>query len=91
MSHGLPQAKRIQHAFGDAVTVLGLHTVFEHHEAMTPTSLEAFLHEYCITFSVGVDAHAPGVALPVGVEPAGDRQLRSSRGVGRAWFGVGTT
>ena len=65
VSHGLPQAKRIQHAFGDDVTVLGLHCVFEHHEAMTPVSLEAFLHEYRITFPVGVDAHEPGVALPV--------------------------
>ena len=65
VSHGLPQAKRIQHAFGDDVAVLGLHCVFEHHEAMTPVSLEAFLHEYRITFPVGVDAHDPGVALPI--------------------------
>ena len=65
VSHGLPQAKRIQQAFGDDVIVLGLHCVFEHHEAMTPVSLEAFLHEYRITFPVGVDAHYPGSALPI--------------------------
>ena len=65
VSHGLPQAKRIQQNFGDDVTLLGLHTVFEHHDAMTPVSLEAFLHEYQITFPVGVDAHAPGESLPV--------------------------
>ena len=65
VSHGLPQAKRIQHAFGDDVTVLGLHCVFEHHEAMTPVSLEAFLHEYRITFPVAVDAHEPGGVLPI--------------------------
>ena len=65
VSHGIPQAKRIQHAFGDDVTVLGLHYVFEHHDAMTPVSLEAFLHEYRITFPVGIDAHDPGVALPI--------------------------
>ena len=64
VSHGLPQAKRIQQAFHDDVTLLGLHCVFEHHEAMTPVSLEAFLHEYRITFPVGVDAHVPGVTLP---------------------------
>ena len=57
VSHGLPQAKRIQQNFGDDITLLGLHTVFEHHDAMTPVSLEAFLHEYQITFPVGVDAH----------------------------------
>ena len=28
------------------VEVIGLHTVFEHHAAMRPTSLEAFLYEY---------------------------------------------
>ena len=65
VSHGLPQAMRIQQVFGDDVTVLGLHCVFEHHEAMTPVSLEAFLYEYRISFPVGVDAHDPGAALPV--------------------------
>ncbi len=64
VSHGLPQAKSIQQAFsGDEVTVIGLHTVFEHHAAMTPVSLEAFLHEYRITFPVGVDMAGPD-ALP---------------------------
>ena len=65
VSHGLPQAGRIQQAFGDAVTLLGLHCVFEHHDAMTPVSLEAFLYEYRITFPVGVDAHVPGTTLPI--------------------------
>ena len=75
VSHGLPQAKRIQQAFGDDLTVLGLHTVFEHHEAMTPVSLEAFLHEYRITFPVGVDAHEPGISLPITM---GKYQLRGT-------------
>lgn len=57
VSHGLPQAMRIHDSFDPAdVAVLGLHTVFEHHEAMTPISLAAFLHEYRIRFPVGVDA-----------------------------------
>lgn len=64
VSHGLPQAMRIQQVFGDALTVLGLHCVFEHHEAMTPVSLEAFLYEYRITFPVGVDAHDGASRLP---------------------------
>ena len=75
VSHGLPQAKRIQHIFGDATTVLGLHCVFEHHEAMTPVSLEAFLYEYRITFPVGVDAHHQGRTLPVTM---GRYQLRGT-------------
>ena len=62
--HGLPLAQKVQRVFpADAVTVLGLHSVFEHHAAMTPVSLEAFLHEYRITFPVGVDAAGKG-AMP---------------------------
>jgi peroxiredoxin len=58
--HALPQAQRMHATFAAAgVAVIGLHTVFEHHAAMTPVSLQAFLHEYGIAFPVGVDA--PGV------------------------------
>ena len=62
--HGLPQTQRIAATFspGD-VAVIGLHTVFEHHAAMTPVSLRAFLHENRIEFPVGVDT--PGEADPI--------------------------
>ena len=55
--------------------MLGLHCVFEHHEAMTPVSLEAFLYEYRITFPVGVDAYDTGVDLPITM---GKFQLRGT-------------
>ena len=56
VSHGLPQALRIHQTLSSSeVAVIGLHTVFEHHDAMTPTALRAFLHEYRIPFPVGVD------------------------------------
>jgi peroxiredoxin len=56
VSHGLPQAQRVAETFRPQdVAVIGLHTVFEHHDAMTPRSLAAFLHEYRIRFPVGVD------------------------------------
>ncbi|MDT6963673.1 redoxin domain-containing protein [Cupriavidus sp. SZY C1] len=56
VSHGLPQALRVHQTFAASeVAVIGLHTVFEHHDAMTPTALAAFLHEYRIPFPVGVD------------------------------------
>jgi peroxiredoxin len=56
VSHAIPQARRLhEFAKGSDLVVLGLHTVFEHHAAMTPVSLEAFLHEYRIAFPVGVD------------------------------------
>lgn len=64
VSHGLPQAQRVRATFPEErVAVVGLHTVFEHHEAMTPTALEAFLHEYRIGFPVGVDQAGDG-AIP---------------------------
>ena len=57
VSHGVPQAERVHREYaGHGVTVIGLHTVFEHHAAMMPVALEAFLHEYRITHPVGVDA-----------------------------------
>lgn len=65
VSHGVPQAQRVADTFGDAVTVIGLHTVFEHHAAMTPVSLEAFLHEYRVRFPVGVDRHDTPGGIPV--------------------------
>lgn len=56
VAHGLPQAMRAAQLFSDtALTVVGLHTVFEHHEAMKIESLRAFLHEYRIRFPVGID------------------------------------
>ena len=64
VSHGLPQAQRIAATFSpDQVAVIGLHSVFEHHPAMTPVSLEAFLHEYRIGFPVAVDQ--PGEHGPI--------------------------
>ncbi len=66
VTHGLPQAQRAQAAFAaDDVAVIGLHTVFEHHDAMTPVSLQAFLYEFRIAFPVGVDARAADSADPI--------------------------
>ncbi len=65
VAYGIPQAQRVHETYGRDLTVLGLHTVFEHHGAMTPVSLEAFLYEYRIDFPVGVDEHEPGIDAPV--------------------------
>ncbi len=65
VSHGLPQAQRVRRLFAEEqVAVLGLHTVFEHHAAMTEVALAAFLHEYRITFPVAVDASADSGPIP---------------------------
>lgn len=65
VSHGIPQAQRIHTLFSpEEVCVLGIHTVFEHHSAMTEVSLRAFLHEYRVTFPVGVDVPRDSSDVP---------------------------
>ena len=64
VSHALPQAKRLAEQFSDEeVQVVGLHTVFEHHAAMGPASLEAFQHEYAWPFPIAIDT-PNGTGLP---------------------------
>ena len=68
VAHGIPQAQQIHDTFShEEVAVIGLHTVFEHHAAMTPVSLAAFLHEYRVTFPVGVD-RANGAGIPLSMD-----------------------
>jgi len=66
VQHGLPQAQRLRAAFdAEDVAVVGLHTVFEHHAAMTPEALRVFLHEWRIGFPVGVDAPSDDPRDPI--------------------------
>lgn len=57
VSTGLPQVQRIAQTFSsDQLAVIGLHTVFEHHEAQgTEAALAAFAHEYRLSFPIGID------------------------------------
>ena len=66
VSHGLPQAMRVHRVFDrDDVAVIGLHTVFEHHDAQgSRAALAAFVHEYKIAFPVGIDARSDSDGLP---------------------------
>jgi hypothetical protein len=63
VAQALPQMQRVRDAFPDGeVAVIGLHTVFEHHEAQGRRDvLAAFLHENRIGFPVGIDAQDDGV------------------------------
>ena len=66
VSHGLPQAQALhERCSGEDVAVIGLHTVFEHHAAMTPISLAAFIHEYRLSFPIGVDQPSPTHGVPL--------------------------
>jgi len=65
VAYAIPQAKRLfELARGTDLVVLGLHTVFEHHAAMTPVALEAFVHQYRISFPVGVDQASTDGTIP---------------------------
>ena len=69
VSHGIPQAINIHNHFARSdVVVLGLHTVFEHHSAMGPASLKAFVHEYRIPFPVGIDLAVAGSSIPLSMQ-----------------------
>ena len=48
------------------VAVIGLHTVFEHHDAQgSRAALAAFLNEYRISFPVGIDQPSDTGRLPL--------------------------
>jgi hypothetical protein len=74
VTHGIPQAQRIRAAFpaGD-VAVIGMHSVFEHHAAMRPVSLQAFVHEYRVDFPVGIDASSGALPIPQTMQAYGMR------------------
>lgn len=57
VAEALPQAQRIGRVFGEDIALIGLHSVFEHHDAMTPVALAAFAHEYRLRFPIGIDEH----------------------------------
>lgn len=65
VSQGLPQAQKARALFReDDLAVIGLHTVFEHHEAQgSVAALSAFLQEYRIGFPVGIDAQENNVPV----------------------------
>jgi hypothetical protein len=57
VQHSLPQAQRLANLFrSEEVLVIGVDTVFEHHEIQgTSVALAAFLHENRIEFPVAID------------------------------------
>lgn len=84
VSDSIPQVKRIERIFANSdLRVLGLHTVFEHHKAMSPVTLKAFLHEYRITHPVGVDAPDEWSDTPLTMQRYGFRGTPSSVLIGR--------
>jgi AhpC/TSA family len=59
IEHGLPQAKKLRERFHPSqVAIIGLHTVFEHHDVMSPAALDVFMNEFRWPFPVGIDMPA---------------------------------
>ena len=55
--HAIPQARKAHEPYGEqGAAMIGLHTVFEHYDAMQPHALAAFIYEYGLRFPGGVDA-----------------------------------
>jgi AhpC/TSA family len=76
VSHGLPQATRMHELFpAEQLAVIGLHTVFEHHDVMQPrAALQAFVHEYRLAFPIAIDSPDPrGGAVPLTMQALGLR------------------
>lgn len=80
----IPQAQRIERVFGHSdLQVLGIHTVFEHHTAMSAVTLKAFLHEYRITHPVGIDLADNRSSTPITMRRFALRGTPSSILIGR--------
>ncbi|GAB3046358.1 redoxin domain-containing protein [Parafrigoribacterium mesophilum] len=82
ISYGLPQAEKVKRMLKD-VAVVGLHTVFEHHEVTGPEALKVFLAEFGIDFPVGVDRHERD-AIPVTMQRYGLQGTPSTLVIDRA-------
>lgn len=64
--HSIPLAKRLHETFDPTeVMVLGLHSVFENHETMTPAALIDFVHEQELRFPIGIDTQPEDKGLPL--------------------------
>lgn len=66
VTEALPQTQRLYERFrsSDEVVVLGLHTVFEHHNVMNREALATFLAEFRYDFPVGIDRHFGNGRIP---------------------------
>jgi peroxiredoxin len=65
VSHGIPQATTIHNLYAkEDVQVIGLHTVFEHHDVMTIDALKVFAKEYRIAFPIAIDTPSDTDFIP---------------------------
>lgn len=61
----LPQARNVHSMFSrEDLAVIGLHSVFEHHQVMTPDALRVFVKEYRLHFPIAIDRPVAGSSVP---------------------------
>lgn len=94
VNHAIPQAQKVHRTVkGDQIAVLGIHSVFEHHDVMTPAALKTYLSEFGVTFPVAVDRPREGLPVPVTMkrwrlQGTPTTMLVDRRGrVRQTWFG----
>jgi peroxiredoxin len=69
LSFGVPQTQRIHQTFDPReVTVIGLHATFEHHAAVTPAVVKAFIKEYRLKFPIALDQPSKSGPIPETME-----------------------
>lgn len=64
VSHSMPQAQRLHQIAGGKISVIGMHSVFEHHAVMNVDALKTFIHEYRLRFPIAVDQAVSGASIP---------------------------
>lgn len=64
--YAIPQMSRLHQKFsgGGDIVVIGLHSVFENHDAMNPVALKTFVQDNKLTFPIGVDSPRKGMSIP---------------------------
>jgi hypothetical protein len=74
IGQSLPQAGRIRATFPEhQLVVIGLHTVFEHHAVMNAGALKVFVHEYGLSFPIGIDQPIGEAGIPMTMQAYGLR------------------
>jgi hypothetical protein len=62
---GIPQTIELYQKFNsEEVKVVGLHSVFENHEAMQPHALDVFISEWRLPFPIAIDKKLEGEWMP---------------------------
>lgn len=64
-AHSIPQSKKLYELYqSQNVQLIGIHSVFEHHNVMTPEALAVFVHEYKLKYPIAIDLPSANSTVP---------------------------